>query len=644
MASLEFVTPLALAGLLLLIPIIILYLLKPKPKHIKLPTLMFVVSKKRRKRFASFFNRFIRDPLLLLQLLIIILLVLAVANPFMIRWEEKSEKGAVVLVIDASASMQSTDVTPSRFERAKEIAMQILDHQNPESSISIVLAENLPILLLRGGTKEDAMKILSSIRAADTGSNIGDSILFAKDILSGSMLNKRIYVLSDFSKSQESEMEFSRKMASMDNVAVEFVRVSGKGKNSGIIDIDAKRFITEAKKCSITFTVKNFARDEDKLPIDVFVDSKEVGRIAKRLGGGEQFLYHLEPNITEKRHVIKVVVNANDALAVDNTAFAFLPGVKKYRVLLVTKEGSDSYLRYALEASSNVDLEVSIPPIIPEFYGFDTVILGDIDPKIILPGTFKKLGEYARDGGRVVFLVSSGMGEMDNKNMISILPVIPVGLKEGDERMRVVENHEIIQGVVLRNLITKRHLQCVAKNQSRVIATIDKSPALAYHSYGKGTVVFVGINPDEEWSNFYYSSFHPIFWFQLMQWINRREDSLVTNNFRTGESLPLKDRVTVVTPSGKSRHTENIILDEVGIYTIGSSDPDNKVAVSLLDESESDISESISNLNTVNDGNSAILREKVQVRIEFWLYLIILGLIFLFIESLTYKRKGLLEE
>ncbi|MCG2783389.1 MAG: hypothetical protein L6243_07360, partial [Candidatus Altiarchaeales archaeon] len=230
------------------------------------------------------------------------------------------------------------------------------------------------------------------------------------------------------------------------------------------------------------------------------------------------------------------------------------------------------------------------------------------------------------------------------ENLGSLLPVMLIGLREGDERIMVEQNHEIISSVTLQNLITKRHMRCVAKNQSSVIATIDESPALAYHSYGNGKVAFVGINPDEEWSNFYYSSSHPIFWFQLLQWINRGENSLVINNFKTGESLPVNGRINVVTPSGKSLDTGNVILDEVGIYGIRFDDLDDKIAVSLLDESESAISESIPSLNTINDENFVISGEKVQTKRELWFYILALGLLFLFIEILVYKRRGLLEE
>jgi len=644
MAPVEFITPLALAGLLLLIPIIILYLLKPKPKHIRIPTLMFIIPKQRRKRFTSFFNRFIRDPLLITQLLIIMLLVLTMANPFTTSLEEKSEKEAVVFVIDASASMQATDVEPSRFGKAKELAMEILDDQNPESPIGLVLAENVPILLLKDSNKEKAKAVLRGITAADTGSNIGDSILFAKDLLSGSKFNKRIYVFSDFSRSQESELEFTRKMASMENIPVEFVRISGTGENFGIIDLDAKRFITNPEKCSITFTIKNFDREEQRPLVDVFVDDERISRTASHIKGGTQRLYHFEPDISEDEHIIRVVIDINDALSVDNTGVAFLPEVKKYRVLLITDESSDLYLRYALEASSNVELEIVVPPIIPEFDGFDAIILGEINPDLILPGTFRNLKEYSLGGGNVIIMASSGLERITDGNMKTLLPVMLIGLKEGEEKIQVEQNHEILSGVTLQNLIAKRYIRCIAKNQSSVIATIDESPAIAYHDYGGGKITFVGINPKEDWSNFYYSSSHPIFWFQLLRWINRGEDSLIMNNFKTGETLPVKSKVNVVTPAGKSLNTGNLILDEVGLYNIEFEGGEDRLAVNLLDESESAISESIQNLETINDENFVIVKEKIQLRKEFWTYLLAFGILFVIIEILIYTGRGLLEE
>jgi len=642
MALVEFITPLALAGLILLIPVIILYLLKPKPKHIRIPTLMFVIPKQRRKRFTSFFNRFIRDPLLITQLLIITLLVLTMADPFTTSLEEKSEKEAVVLVIDASASMQSTDIQPSRFGKAKELAMKILDDQNPESPISLVLAENVPILILRDSDKGEVRTILEKINAGDTGSNIGDSVLFAKDLLSGSKFNKRIYVFSDFSKSQESELEFTKKMVSMENIPVEFVRISGTGENFGIIDLDVKRFITDPKKCYITFTIKNLGREEQRPLVDVFVDDDRISRTATHIKGWEQQLYHFESSISEDNHVIKVVININDALAVDNNAFAFLPKVKKYKVLLISGEGSDIYLRYALEASPNVELSLAVPPIIPDFDDFDTVILGDINPELVLPGTFRNLKEYVGEGKSAIIMASSGLDGIDNDNLRAVLPVMLIGLKEGEERIQIEQKHEILSGVTLQNLIAKKYIRCVAKNQSSVIASIDESPAIAYHKYGNGKIAFVGVNPGEDWSNFYYSSSHPIFWFQLLRWINREEDSLIMNNFKTGETLPVKGKINVVTPSGKSLDTGNLILDEVGVYRIKFDGMEDKLAVNLLDESESAISESIQNLDAINDENFVIMRERIQVREGFWDYLLALGILFLVVEIMVYKRRGLL--
>lgn len=145
----ELANPWALTGLLLVIPIILIYLLKPKPRHIKFPTIMFMTRMGKDRRFRLFPKGFIKDPLLLIQILVVCLLVFAIANPFFISPAEKRPGGAIVLVMDSSASMQSTDVRPSRFSKAKELAKKIIDDSDPESSFSIIMTENIPVVVLK---------------------------------------------------------------------------------------------------------------------------------------------------------------------------------------------------------------------------------------------------------------------------------------------------------------------------------------------------------------------------------------------------------------------------------------------------------------------------------------------------------------
>jgi len=61
-----FETPLALAALLSVIPLIVIYMLRPKPKVLSIPSLMFVLKLEReRKRVYASLTKIVQDPLFL---------------------------------------------------------------------------------------------------------------------------------------------------------------------------------------------------------------------------------------------------------------------------------------------------------------------------------------------------------------------------------------------------------------------------------------------------------------------------------------------------------------------------------------------------------------------------------------------------
>ncbi|WP_370573582.1 BatA domain-containing protein, partial [Methanomethylovorans sp.] len=133
-----FETPLALLALASVIPLIILYLLRPKPLLVRIPSLMFLMQAEEKKRFFTSITKLIKDPLFLIQLLVLILLALAAAAPYLITNEPLSDEHTV-LVIDMSASMQ----TENRFQEAISKAEDYVSKEN-----SIVLAHNIPVTLL----------------------------------------------------------------------------------------------------------------------------------------------------------------------------------------------------------------------------------------------------------------------------------------------------------------------------------------------------------------------------------------------------------------------------------------------------------------------------------------------------------------
>src|SRR6476646_863622 len=104
------------AQLLWLLPllgvIILLYLLKMKRRELRVPATFLWPAKTEEVRANSLFQRLRFSWLMVLQILALALVIAALARPQTIQ---RGLAGKVtVLVIDASASMGSTDISPSR--------------------------------------------------------------------------------------------------------------------------------------------------------------------------------------------------------------------------------------------------------------------------------------------------------------------------------------------------------------------------------------------------------------------------------------------------------------------------------------------------------------------------------------------------
>ncbi len=119
-----FLTPLALTFAALSIPILILYMLKLRRRDVLVSSTLLWQRLLRDREANAPWQRLRRNLLLLLQLLILALLTLALARPFFPTPSIVS--GSVVVLLDGSASMQATDVEPTRFEAARRAAREIV--------------------------------------------------------------------------------------------------------------------------------------------------------------------------------------------------------------------------------------------------------------------------------------------------------------------------------------------------------------------------------------------------------------------------------------------------------------------------------------------------------------------------------------
>ncbi|ODS37042.1 MAG: hypothetical protein A7316_09675 [Candidatus Altiarchaeales archaeon WOR_SM1_86-2] len=632
----NFTNPEALWASAIILIVILLYLLRPKPRDLKIPSIMFIMDMEKKSRLRSFLRRIVRDPLLLIQLLIIALLIFAAANPFFITWAEKTVKEDAALVIDGSASMQARDIGgKSRFSRAMEISREIVE--KTEGNIDIILAENVPVVVLRNGSKTEALSILNEMECKSTPTDIGSAILLAKDLPGGNR-SKKIYVLSDFSNSRSDPLT-ARQMAFNEGIDVEFIEIhGGSDDNVGVINLGIATNHT-------FFNVKNYNNKSMEVGVKVLIDNVRIYSASREIKANsyESFSVRFDRDLYRESILEVIVSSPDDVLEVDNAAYGVIPATKKHRVLLISEKERNRYLEYALTSSQHTELERADPPIIPSFNNFDIIILGVVD-KTLLPGDSEKLRSRVQEGGSLIVMASEALTEFNNnKDFNELMPVTPLYFpKRNDSQgIDVIYEHEILKDVDFEDVIVSKYYYATANKGSAVIAEVNDQPFIAYKDYGGGKVVFVGANDNADWSDFHLKPSFPIFYMRVVKWLSGGEGKTDIYNFDAGSSLlGAESDISVVAPSEKRISAKSILLDEIGIYRITGED--KRIGVSLNNEKESDIGAEIemAKVEAIQEGDFTGENEKIDVKNELYALLLIFASIFIFLELIYLRGRG----
>ena len=130
----SFANPTALLWALLAVPVVVFYVLKIRLKRVPVSTVIFWRQLFDEKRPRSLWQRLRHLVSLLVQMALLGLMVAALAEPFF-SWEILSAR-RVVLVLDNSASMNATDVEPTRLAKACRAPMPPTVMPRPRSAIS----------------------------------------------------------------------------------------------------------------------------------------------------------------------------------------------------------------------------------------------------------------------------------------------------------------------------------------------------------------------------------------------------------------------------------------------------------------------------------------------------------------------------
>ena len=622
-----FENPFALAALLSVIPLIILYMLRPKPAVLSIPSLMFVLKMEReRKRVYASLTKIVQDPLFLIQLLMLILLSIGAAGYYYTS-EEPLSGEHTVLVFDSSASMQ----VDSRFNDAVNIADGYVSKKN-----SIILASDTPLLALEGGDASAAKNIFSKVKPGAGTADLSAAITTGMRLLSREG-GGRIIVISDFTNSKGDDPVASKNLAESYGIKVNFVKIGKPADNIGIIN----GWIEAADgKYGYTGVIKNYRDENQNVKIETgrgtsgnFTTSFSLD---VRAGETNQFtLGNLGPGITT------VKLDMKDSLPADNKVYISIPDTLNQHILYVTDNGKlPSKTALSLLPNSNLTVSKSVPA---ELDNYTLVVLAQKETPIG-NSSVERIENYVRNGGNAVFIVSGALvPEKTEVGLIKILPVKPLKLEDAENGLGVKEvlKSSITKDIRSDEISVRKYLNATERTGSTTLVTLENGvPVLSYWQVGKGTVFYMGLSDElgeNSWNNFHNLPEYPVFWIKLVQWLGGIGD-ISEYNLKTGTLTSLSKIEKIHTPS-KTFTSNHILFDEVGIYEFAGK----KISANLYNDRESNTTVDASNViqRAVEEDKPRLVRaDSYTVKHEITSYLI--GVLFLLIllEILIVRQRG----
>ncbi|AKB82231.1 hypothetical protein MSBR3_1653 [Methanosarcina barkeri 3] len=621
-----FENPLALAALLSVIPLIIIYMLRPRPTVLAIPSLMFVLKLEReRKRVYASLTKIVRDPLFLIQLLMLVLLSIGAAGYYYTSQEPLSGEHTV-LVLDTSASMQ----VDSRFDDAVKIADGYVSKKN-----SIILASDTPLLALDGGDASSAKDILNKVKPGAGTADLSAAITTGMRSLSTE--GGRIIVISDFTNYKGDDPVASKNLAESYGISANFVKVGSPADNIGIINgwIEA----TDGKY-GYTGVIKNYKDHSENVKIETGRGTSGNSSTSFSLdvpaGGTKQFtLENLGPGITT------VQLDVKDSLPVDNKAYISIPETSSQRILYVTDNGKlPSKTALSLLPNSNLTVSKSVPDVLDNY----TLVVLAQKKTPIGNSSVERIESYVRNGGNAVFIVSGALvPEKTDVDLLKILPVKPLKLDDDENGLGAKEvlKSSITTDIRSDEISVRKYLNATERTGSTTLVTLDNGvPLLSYWQVGKGTVFYMGLSDElgeDSWNNFHNLPEYPVFWIKLVQWLGGTGD-ISEYNLNTGTLNSLSKTEEIRTPS-KTFTSNRVLFDEAGIYELSGK----KIAVNLYNDRESNTTVDASELikrAVAEDGPKIVKEDSYTSKNDITDYLIGFMFLFILLEILIVRQRG----
>ena len=563
---------------------------------------------------SSPFQKLRHNWLLVLQLLLLALAVLALSRPYFAGHTTASDLRVVIL--DASASMQSTDEEPSRFEKARAEALALVKSLKDQDQMLVLLAGgNTEVKQSATSSKADLSRAIEGCQVSDSSTRLTEALKLAETLVRDS--NKKepeIHLFSDGAAGDLSE--FANR-----NLNVIYHKAGRRCQNLGITTLDIRENPENRAQRAIYTSVANFSTNAEQTDLELLFDNQRVESRPLVLKPGETSA-QVFTAAQQRSGVFTVRIDAQDDLAADNQAsiVSLLPAPVK--VKLVSR--GNRFLEKALQAAANVDLTVAAE-CADAAEDFDLVVLDDVTPAVWPKANVLAIHVANSNWFDSGWTTAPQPTAVDWKN-----------------------THPLLRYINLDNVQIGETLAVKTPSWATALVEAQQTPLLLAGDLGRQKIVWIGF--DTLQSTWPLRISFPMFIANAVDWLNPEATKSSQLMVHAGEPFRYEltqpaATVEVTMPDGTKRtltpgETREIVFGDTGkqgIYHLRAGTNDVTFCVNLLDAAESDTRPreelDFGKFNTVS---ATQLR---RANVDLWRWIAAAGLAMLMFEWWYYHRR-----
>ncbi len=363
--------PAAFAFALIIPIILLLYFMRPKRQQRTIASTLLWQRALQDMQASRPWQRLRFTPLLFLQILAALFIVFVLVRPAI--FTSSSVSGNTIIILQASASMQATDIAPSRFESARNDISDIMGNLGPNDHLSLITMANTPQVLIADSNDKAQLAIaLRKAKVTNQNADLELALSLANSLAAGHT-DTQVLVVGDghvITTDQNLLVPFP----------VRYLRIGTNAPNAALLTLSSR---TLQNKLVALAQVANYSSQARSIPVELFADGNEVSvqtvTLAPQASGTVQWTGL--PSTTRFLHAQLI---SQDAMTIDHNAWAIIGGSQKGHVLLVTK--GNLFLQAAFALQPNVILSETTPAQYVNAGNYDLTIFDGFVPSILPAG------------------------------------------------------------------------------------------------------------------------------------------------------------------------------------------------------------------------------------------------------------------